>query len=76
MKDATPLQSMRGFQIHAFAFVVGMIVLSIVNYLTGPHYYWVLWVLLSWGIGILAHWWFVLGPGAGSSPEIEKKRQG
>ena len=26
--------------------------------------YWIFWVLLGWGIGLLAHWFFVLGPGA------------
>jgi hypothetical protein len=68
MRDASPADRKRGFQIHALAFVVGMIVMAIINYFASPSYYWVLWVLLGWGIGLLAHWWFVLGPGLGSMP--------
>ena len=48
-------------------FVPGIIVMFIINYFTGPTYWWALWVLLGWGIGLLAHWWFVLGPGAPSA---------
>jgi hypothetical protein len=52
-----------GFQIHAFAFVATMVLLVAINLAKGPPY-WFLWVLLGWGVGLLAHWWFVLGPGA------------
>lgn len=27
--------------------------LALVNYLTSPHYWWVLWVAGGWGIGLL-----------------------
>ena len=54
-----------GFQIHAVSFVLTMVLLVAINVWTGQPY-WVLWVLLGWGIGLIAHWWFVLGPGAGS----------
>jgi hypothetical protein len=52
-----------GFRIHAVAFVVVMLLLVGINLLTGPPY-WVQWVLPGWSIGLLCHWWFVLGPGA------------
>ena len=64
MRDVSPSEKKRGFQIHALAFVVGIVVVFVINYSTGPQYWWALWVLLGWGIGILAHWFFVLGPGA------------
>ncbi|WFP61946.1 2TM domain-containing protein [Mesorhizobium sp. WSM4904] len=52
-----------GFQIHAFVFAVGIVAITALNlYLGKP--YWFYWSLLGWGIGIVAHWWFVLGPGA------------
>lgn len=52
-----------GFHIHAFAFVVTMVLLVAINIWKGPPY-WVLWVLLGWGLGVLTHWWFTLGPGS------------
>lgn len=73
MKTVSAEEARRGFRIHAFAFVVGIIAMFIINYTTGPQYWWALWVLLGWGIGIIAHWWFVLGPGApaqsGTTPD-------
>lgn len=48
-----------GFHIHVFGFVVTMVLLAAINIWKGPPY----WVLLGWGLGILTHWWFTLGPG-------------
>lgn len=53
-----------GFQIHAFVFVVTMPILAVVNYLTGPPW-WVLWVVLGWGGGLLAHGIFGVKPLSG-----------
>ena len=74
MRDASPADRKRGFQFHALSFVVGIIAVFIINYFTGPQYLWALWVLLGWGIGILAHWWFVLGPGAAKSPDAGERQ--
>ena len=63
MKHVTLAQQKRGFNIHAFVFVVTMALLVAINLWKGAPY-WVLWVLLGWGIGLLAHWFFALGPGA------------
>jgi hypothetical protein len=63
MKNATLQQKKTGFRIHALAFVPSMVVMLIINLWIGPPY-WVLWVLLGWGVGLLSHWFFVLGPGA------------
>ena len=66
MKHLSPSQQKLGFNIHALAFVPTMALLLVINLWTGSPY-WVQWVLLGWGIGLLAHWWFVLGPGAGKA---------
>jgi hypothetical protein len=63
MKHLSLSQQKLGFNIHAISFVVTMILLVVINVFTGPPY-WVLWVLPGWGIGLLSHWFFVLGPGA------------
>lgn len=46
-----------GLRIHATSFVLTLAALIAVNHFTGGHP-WVLWVGLSWGIGLVAHWWF------------------
>ena len=53
----------RGFQIHAAVFVIAMFLMTALNLYFGEPY-WFFWPLPGWGIGIFAHWWFVLGPGA------------
>ena len=63
MHSLTLPQQKRGFNIHAFVFVVTMVLLVAINLWKGAPY-WVLWVLLGWGIGLLSHWFFTLGPGA------------
>lgn len=63
MRHMSEAERKRGFNIHAIVFVPTMVLLAIVNIAVGRPY-WVLWVLLGWGIGLLMHWWFVLGPGA------------
>ena len=55
MKNATPAQMRTGLRIHAITFVASMAVMVVVNVFVGAPY-WVLWVLLGWGVGILSHW--------------------
>jgi hypothetical protein len=62
MKTLDPAGKRLGFQIHALVFVLAMLLQVSINLWTGPPY-WVLWVVLGWGIGLLSHWWFVVGPG-------------
>jgi hypothetical protein len=46
--------ALKGFYIHLAAFVLVMAGLAVINLLRGPPW-WVLWVLLGWGIGVVAH---------------------
>lgn len=55
MKNASQAERQLGLRIHAIVFLPSIIVLVIVNLFTGAPYC-VLWVLLGWGIGLLAHW--------------------
>lgn len=55
MKNVSVAQKRRGLRIHAIAFVPSMLLLSIINLWTGEPY-WIVWVLLAWGTGLLAHW--------------------
>jgi hypothetical protein len=63
MKQVSESGRKLGFNIHAIVFVLTIVLLAAINLAVGPPY-WVLWVLLGWGIGLLIHWWFVRGPGA------------
>jgi len=63
MINSTPEQKKLGFRIHAMVFVPAVVVMLIINALTGAPY-WSLWAALGWGIGLFCHWFFVLGPGA------------
>jgi hypothetical protein len=40
---------------HLAIYVVVMVVLIIINNVTGPGYQWWIWPAAGWGIGILAH---------------------
>ena len=46
--------ALKGFYIHLSVFVLVLAGLAVVNLLLGPPW-WVLWVLLGWGIGVAAH---------------------
>lgn len=51
----TPKQMKLGLQIHAASFVAGVLLMLVINLLTGAPY-WIAWVVLGWGIGLLSHW--------------------
>ena len=63
MKNLSEAQNRFGFHVHAFAAVMTMVLLVAINLWKGQPY-WALWVLLGWGMALLSHWWFVMGPGA------------
>lgn len=44
----------RGFYVHLTVFAVVLALLGLLNLWLGPPY-WVLWVLLGWGLGIILH---------------------
>ena len=63
--------ALKGFYIHLFVFVAVILLLAIINAATGGPW-WVLWVLLGWGIGVLAHGLFVF---AGTSRRVAEWEQ-
>ena len=44
-----------GFYIHASVFVIVMLVLFAINYLSSPGKAWSLYPLLGWGLGVAIH---------------------
>src|SRR5215510_1461888 len=60
MKARRQVAAIKGFYIHLFIFALVMLGLSAINFaVSGP--WWSLWVLLGWGIGVLAHALTVFG---------------
>ena len=49
------VRKLRGFYIHLAQYAIVVTLLAIVNLVTYPRYFWVLWVALGWGIGVLFH---------------------
>ena len=63
MKHLSEAENRLGVQVHAAAYVVTLVLLVAINLWTGPPY-WVVWVVPGWTVGLLCHWYFVMGPGA------------
>jgi hypothetical protein len=58
------VQALKGFYIHASAFILVNIGLFVINVLTGG-VWWFYWPLLGWGIGLGIHALAVFGFGGG-----------
>jgi transcriptional regulator with XRE-family HTH domain len=49
------VRDIKGFYNHLIRYGVVMIGLLILNIISGPDYFWVIWPALGWGIGVLSH---------------------
>jgi hypothetical protein len=65
--------ALKGFYIHLFIFVLVLTGLTIINAAVGGPW-WVLWVLLGWGIGILAHGLTVFGQSSRIIADWEERK--
>ncbi len=41
---------------HLMVYVVTICLLIAINLLTTPNYFWAIWPMLGWGIGVAMHW--------------------
>jgi hypothetical protein len=67
------LAALKGFYLHLFIFAVVLAALTIINAAVGGPW-WVLWVLLGWGIGLLAHGLAVLSQGSRVIRDWEERK--
>lgn len=44
-----------GFYKHLAVYLAVGILLIVINFLTSPDYFWVIWPLLGWGIAVIIH---------------------
>jgi hypothetical protein len=51
----------RSFTVHAFAYLLTVLILVFVNLTLTPATWWFYWVALGWGLGLAAHGWVAFG---------------
>ncbi|MGR3622345.1 2TM domain-containing protein [Pseudophaeobacter sp.] len=49
------VRDIKSFYMHALQYGVVMLGLLVLNLVTSPGYFWVIWPALGWGIGVVAH---------------------
>lgn len=67
------LEAVKGFYVHLFVFILVVGGLFLINWATGDTW-WVLWVFLGWGIGVLAHGIAVMGRGSKALANWEERK--
>ena len=73
MKAKRQVAAIKGFYVHLFVFTLVMLGLVAINFAVGRPW-WVLWVLLGWGIGVLAHALTVFGHTSRRIADWEKRK--
>ena len=72
-RAARRLAAIKGFYIHLFVFAVVLAGLFVINAMSGGRW-WVLLVLLGWGIGVVAHALAVFGRAPRIVADWEKRK--
>ena len=49
------VRKVKAFYAHLFQFVLIVSALAVLNAVTSPHYWWIGWVALFWGLGVVIH---------------------
>jgi uncharacterized membrane protein len=65
----------RDFKAHVVAYVIVNAFLVVVWYLTGAGYFWPVWVIGGWGIGLAFNAWDAYGRHADAISEAEIQRE-
>lgn len=70
------VKELRSFYTHLFLFLLINLFLTALSVLTSPNYFWAIWPILGWGLGLCAHALSVFGLfGIGSKSWEERKVQ-
>jgi len=65
--------ALKGFYVHLIVFALVLMGLIVVNSATGGPW-WVVWVFLGWGLGVLAHGLAALGRGSRAIAAWEERK--
>jgi transcriptional regulator with XRE-family HTH domain len=66
------VRKLRAFYLHVLQYIVVCSGLAVINFVFVPHYKWVYWVLLGWGMGLLGHAFSVFRPMWFLGPQWER----
>lgn len=69
------IEAKRAFRFHLALYLVVNLVLIIIWALTGHGYFWPIWPMLGWGIGIAFHGWAVHFQKPISEDEIRREME-
>ena len=73
------LQTRRELAAHVLAYLMVNATLVVIWWMTGAEFFWPVFAMLGWGIGLVFHAWDVLSPGPSEARiqrEIEALRRG
>jgi transcriptional regulator with XRE-family HTH domain len=68
------VRKLKGFYSHLIRYIVIVSALAIFNFIKSPAYFWVVWVALGWGLGVLFHGLRVFQFSPFDNAEWEKKQ--
>ena len=69
------VKEIKDFYSHLINYVVVIIGLFIVNFITSPDYYWAWWAAFGWGIGVVSHGMSVFEVYSFFGADWEKKKK-
>jgi hypothetical protein len=69
------LKAKRDLRANLFSYVVINAVLIGIWAATGAGYFWPIWVILGWGIGLLFHAWTVYGQKPITEDDVQREMQ-
>ena len=68
------VRDLRGFYVHIAVYIVVISGIALINWATYAGYWWVVWPMIGWGIGLGAHAVSVLFEGSLLGPAWEERK--
>jgi uncharacterized membrane protein YecN with MAPEG domain len=69
------LKAKRDFRANVFSFIVINALLILIWAVTGAGYFWPIWVIGGWGIGLIFHAWTVFGQKPITESDVQREMQ-
>jgi len=67
------LKAKRDFRVNVFSYVVINAMLILIWAVTGAGYFWPIWVIGGWGIGLIFHAWTVFGQKPITESDVQRE---
>jgi hypothetical protein len=69
------VEELKGFYTHLITYFLVNTVLVVINLLTSPEYFWFIWPIIGWGVGLAIHAFSVFSNLWGKSWEERKIKE-